>query len=91
VRDLTYQDDGQRFVDALWAEAYAASVTLEYLGYLRVQAFLGHNLKITSTGREPPRDASELATANVAPDALRELIVVEDVMEKRAQAGGRRY
>jgi hypothetical protein len=103
TRDLVYQDDGDHFVDVPWAEAYAASLTLEYLGYLKVQAFMGHNfeIEITPTGRELQRDATELArglpvnaaddehaTADVAPDALRELILdVEDVMEQRGWSG----
>jgi hypothetical protein len=103
---IEYEQGGERFVDAPWAEAYAASQTLEYLGFVEVQAFMGENfhLKITPTGRELQRDARELsrqlpvnaaedegAGADAAADALRDVILsVEDLLAKRGWAGAAR-
>jgi hypothetical protein len=102
---LDYEENGERFVDTPWAEAYAAAQTLEYRGLVEVQAFMGasFHLKITPSGRELERDARELgrelpvsaaeddaAGADVAPDALQDLILnVEDLLAKRLLGGGR--
>jgi hypothetical protein len=103
---LSYQEGREQFVDAPWAETYAASQVLAYLGLVKVQAFMGHNfdVQITPSGRELHRDARELsrelpinaaedeaAGADVAPDALRDLILdVEQLLAKREWAGAAR-
>src|SRR5687767_7598969 len=88
------------------AEAYAASQTLEHLGYLEVRAFMGHafDVKITPSGRELQRDSRELsrelpvsaaedeeAGVDVVPDALRDLIFdVEGLLAARGWTGAAR-
>jgi hypothetical protein len=73
------------------------------MGLVEVQPFMGHNfdVEITPAGYELLRDARDLArelptssaedeeaSANVVPDALRDLIVsVEDLLDKRGWAG----
>jgi hypothetical protein len=99
---LEFKEGGEGFLDAPWAEAYVASQTLEHLGYLEVRAFMGHafDVKITPSGRELQRDSRQLsrelpvnaaedetAGVDVAPDALRDVIVgVEDLLAKRGWA-----
>jgi hypothetical protein len=103
---LTYEEGKEQFVDAPWAEAYAASLTLDYLLLVDVQPFMGHNfdVRITASGYELQRDArrlsadlpinaaeDEAAGPDVAPDALRDLILdVEDLLTKRGWAGAAR-
>lgn len=104
--DLRYEDDGERFVDAPWAEAFSASRTLEEMGLLEVQPFMGHNFRvgITSMGYELQRDFVELSQAlpinaaedeaageNVARDAMAEAIRnVEELLAKREWTGAER-
>jgi hypothetical protein len=104
--DLSYKEGDEQFADAPWAEEFAASQSLEYLGLVEVQPFFGHNfdVEITPSGRELQRDARQLsrdlpvnaaedeeAGADVAPDALRELILaVEDLLAKRGWTGAAR-
>lgn len=103
---IEYHEDGEKFVETPWAEAFAASQMLARLGLLEVEPFLGHGfmVKITSIGYEVQRDARELArelptsaaddeeaTPSVAADALREVILsVEDLLEKRKWVGAAR-
>lgn len=103
---VSYVEGSQQFVDAPWAEAYAASKTLEYLGLIELQAFMGHafDVRITPSGRELVRDRRRLsrelpmnaaededAAENVAPDALRGLIFdVEGLLTKRGWTGAER-
>lgn len=104
--DPGYRAEGERFVDVPWAEAYAASKTLEYLGLLEMHEFMGQNfdVRVTPNGRELLRDARGLAQelpvsaaeddaagTDVAPDALRDLILsVEDLLGKRGWIGAAR-
>ena len=104
--ELVYQEKKEQFMDAPWAETFAASRTLAYMGFLDVRAAMGHNFwaSITSTGYELQRDKRELArelptsaaedgaaSANVARDALHDLILsVEDLLAKRNWAGAAR-
>jgi hypothetical protein len=103
---LAYHEDQERFVDVEWAEAYAASKVLDYLGLIELRPFLGHNFRveITSAGYELQRDARQLsralptsaeededASADVAPDALGDLILnVDGLLERRGWAGAAR-
>jgi hypothetical protein len=104
--DLSYSEGDEQFVAAPWAEAYAASKTLEYLGLVELRPFLGHNfnVRITPSGRELQRDARQLADelptsaaeddaagVQVAPDALQDLILnVDDLLAKRGWTGAAR-
>jgi hypothetical protein len=103
IGELVYEEGNEQFLDRPWAEAYAASRALEYMGLVDVRPFLGHDFQvsITSAGYELQRNPSELhrelpttaaedetATANVAPDALQELILtVEDLLGQRGWDG----
>ena len=51
---LEYLEGKTEFVDAPWAESYAASLTLQHLGLIDVEPFMGHNfhVSITARGRE---------------------------------------
>jgi hypothetical protein len=100
---LTFQEGKQEFVEAPWAEAFAASRTLEYMGLLEVDAAMGHNFwaRITPEGYEVVRDQRELdrtlptsaaeddeAAATVAADALRDVITsTEALIEARGWSG----
>jgi hypothetical protein len=104
--DLAYSEGSEQFVDAPWAEAFAASQTLEHLGLLEVQPYMGHSFRveITPTGHELQRDARRLsqelpasateddaAGTDVAPDALRELVLdVEQLLAWRGWSGAAR-
>jgi hypothetical protein len=103
---LSYQEGHEQFVDAPWADAYAASQVLAHLGLVDMRPFAGHNfdLRITPSGRELDRSARDLsrmlpisaaedeaASADVAPDALRDLILdVEQLLAQREWAGAAR-
>jgi hypothetical protein len=104
--ELTYNEGAEQFIDAPWAEVYAASQTLEYLGLVEMRAAMGHNfwVSISAEGYELQRDTRALAralpvsaaededaVANIAPDAMGDLIVgVEDLLKKRGWTGAMR-
>ena len=104
--ELSYREGEEQFVDTPWSEAYAASKSLEYLGFLEVHPFLGHDfdVRVTPSGRELQRDLPGLgrelptsaaddedAGADIAPDALQELILnVEDLLAQRSWTGAAR-
>jgi len=104
--ELVYREDAEKFIDTPWAETFAASKTLAYLGLLDVRPFMGHNFhaQITPAGYELQRDhralQRELPTSGaedeegaeaVTSDALRELITsVENLLTKREWAGAAR-
>jgi hypothetical protein len=104
--ELTYQEGEEQFVDASWAEAFAASRSLEYMGLLQITPAMGHTFlgEHHSRGYEVQRDQRELArvlptsaaededaTTRVAEDALREIILsVEDLLEQRGWTGAKR-
>jgi hypothetical protein len=104
--DLYYRGEEERFIEAPWAETYAASQTLAHLGLLEVYPYMGHSFRarITPLGYEVQRDNRELAnelptsaaededaTANVAADALRDVILsVEGLLDEREWGGAAR-
>jgi hypothetical protein len=106
AHSMSYVEGDEQFVQAPWAEAYAASKTLEYLGLIELRPFMGHafDVGITPSGRELFRDNRRLsrelpinaaededAAENVAPDVLGELILdVEALLAKRGWTGAER-
>lgn len=104
--ELSYREGDEQFVDAPWAQAYAASKSLEYLGLVEVRPFLGHDfdVRITPSGRELQRDGRHLsgelpisaaededAGAAIPADALQQLILsVEDLLAQRGWTGATR-
>jgi hypothetical protein len=104
--DLTYHEGKDQFIDNAWSETFAAAQVLQYVGLIEVRPTMGHNFwaSITSAGYELQRDARSLARelpigpaedeaagADVAPDALSELIVsVEGLLTTRGWDGAAR-